>query len=260
MKKVIFTLTFAILFAGYSYGGMGAIIASWPAPLYNKVNGIAFDGEYVWLNNGAAETRGVLKCTTNGSLVNEIGFAFHGWGPAFGLTFDGVYLWTVFHQPVGTPKYDHFAKYTTAGSLVDAFWTHNYNYYYSSIAVTWDGEYLWTDEYLREKNKPDAGKYATTGTLVATFTVAGVWGTDAAYYNNQLWTGGPDNYVYGMNVGASTYVASFAAPGGSCGAVGFDGEYLWTADKNTPQYIYKVDIDVVDVEPGSFGKIKGLYR
>jgi len=42
--------------------------------------------------------------------------------------------------------------------------------------------------------------------------------------------------------------------------VGFDGEYLWTADANSPQYIYKVDIDVVDVAPGSFGKIKGIYR
>jgi hypothetical protein len=42
--------------------------------------------------------------------------------------------------------------------------------------------------------------------------------------------------------------------------VGFDGNYLWTADANRPQYIYKVDIDVVDVEPGSFGKIKGMFR
>jgi hypothetical protein len=63
-----------------------------------------------------------------------------------------------------------------------------------------------------------------------------------------------------MNIGASTYVASFAAPGGSCAAVGFDGEYLWTADRNTPQYIYKVDIDVVDVAPASVGKVKALYR
>jgi hypothetical protein len=62
-----------------------------------------------------------------------------------------------------------------------------------------------------------------------------------------------------MNI-AGGLVASFPAPGGSCKAVGFDGEYLWTADANTPQYIYKVDIDVVDVAPASFGKIKGMFR
>jgi hypothetical protein len=53
---------------------------------------------------------------------------------------------------------------------------------------------------------------------------------------------------------------ALAAPGGSCGAVGFDGEYLWTADKNRRQYIYKVDIDVVDVAAASVGRVKALYR
>jgi hypothetical protein len=86
------------------------------------------------------------------------------------------------------------------------------------------------------------------------------WNTAAGYYNQQLWAGGDDGYIYGMAIGASTLAGSFAAPGGSCAAVGFDGEYLWTADKNMPQYIYKVDIDVVDVEPASVGKVKALFR
>jgi hypothetical protein len=85
--------------------------------------------------------------------------------------------------------------------------------------------------------------------------------TDAGYYHNQLWHAGPapGTYIFGSGIGGPL-VASFGAPGGSCAAVGFDGEYLWTADRNTPQYIYKVDIDVVDVNPGSFGKIKGMFR
>jgi len=84
------------------------------------------------------------------------------------------------------------------------------------------------------------------------------WGTAGAYYNHQIWAGG-GAYVYGMVIGGAL-VASFPAPGGSVRAVGFDGEYLWTADANIPQYFYKVDIDVVDVEPDSFGKIKGIFR
>ncbi len=70
---------------------------------------------------------------------------------------------------------------------------------------------------------------------------------------------GAGAYIYGMNI-AGPLVGSFPVPGGPCRAVGFDGNYLWTADGNTPQYIYKVDIDGVDVEPGSFGKINGMYR
>ena len=258
MKKAITIVTLTTTSAVLAYAGMGDVLTSWLAPgTYPRVNGIAFEGEYIWLKHYGCEGGGVLKCTKSGSVIREIAFPFHGYGPSFGLAFDGAYLWTIYHQPVGIDRCDHYVKYTTNGSVADVFWAHKYPVYYPSRGVSWDGQYLWTDERL---GVVKAGKYTTTGTLVGTFAVAGVWRTDAAYYNNQLWTGGPNEYVYGMNIGASTFVASFAAPGGSCDAVGFDGEYLWTADKNTPQYIYKLDIDVVDVNPGSFGKIKGLYR
>ncbi len=260
MRTAITVTTLITTLAALGYAGMGDVITSWQAPgPYYRVNGIAFEGEYIWLNNGAGESKGVFKCTTAGSVIKEMGFPYHGWGPAFALTFDGTYLWTIFHQPVGTIIYDCYVKYTTTGSFAGDFVTHNQIYYYPSIAVSWDGQYLWTDE-TRKGSEIRAGKYTTTGTLVGTFAVGSVWGTDAAYYNNQLWTGGPNNYVYGMNIGASTFVASFAAPGGSCRAVGFDGDYLWTADRNRPQHIYKVDIDVVDVAPASVGRVKALYR
>jgi hypothetical protein len=260
MNMLITVITLTITLATLGNAGIGDVISSWPSPKYPNniiINGITFEGEYIWIKSIDAETNAVLKCTKSGSLVNEVGFPYHGWGYSYGLAYDGTYLWTIYHQPYGPVRLDYYVKYTTNGSETGAFGIH-YGYGGYSISVSWDGQYLWTDERFYTPMK--AGKYTAAGSLVATFAVPGVWRTDAAYYNNQLWTGGPDDYVYGMNVGASTYVASFAAPGGSCGAVGFDGEYLWTADKNTPQYIYKVDIDVVDVEPGSFGKIKGLYR
>jgi hypothetical protein len=260
MKQVAITITLAVLFAPVAFAGMGDVLTSWQTPgPYYRVNGIAFEGEYIWLNNGAGESKGVFKCTKAGSVIKEMGFPYHGWGPAFALAFDGVYLWTIFHPPVGTNKYDHYVKYTTTGSEAGHFVAHSEILYWSSDSVSWDGQYLWTDEN-RKGVETKAGKYTTAGTLVGTFAVPQVWRTDAAYYNNQLWTGGPNDYVYGMNIGASTFVASFAAPGGSCAGTAFDGEYLWTADRNKPQYIYKVDIEVVDVNPDSLGKIKGLYR
>ena len=81
---------------------------------------------------------------------------------------------------------------------------------------------------------------------------------DMAYYKRQLWYCS-DSLIFGVTLNGSI-VGSFNAPGGWAVSTAFDGEYLWTADKNMPQYIYKVDIDVVDVEPDSFGKIKGIYR
>jgi hypothetical protein len=258
MKKITATLAAATVFAAPAYAGMGDVLTSWQAPLYNDVNGIAFEGEYIWLNNAAGETKGVFKCTKAGSVIKEMGFPYHGWGPAYALTFDGEYLWTIFHPPVGPVKYDNYAKYTTKGSYAGGFATHRYPLYYPSRAVSWDGQYLWTDERLSEVT---AGKYTTAGSLVGTFSVPGKWGTDAAYYNDQLWYGTtyPYDTVFGGVIGGDV-VASFAAPGGSCYAVGFDGEYLWTADRNKPQYIYKVDIEVVGVAPASVGKVKALYR
>ncbi len=55
-------------------------------------------------------------------------------------------------------------------------------------------------------------------------------------------------------------VASFAVPGdGYAAGTTFDGEYLWLINRDN-KWVYQIDIDVVGVNPGSFGKIKGLYR
>ena len=237
---------------------MGEVLASWPSPKYPNAmdaNGITFDGGYIWIKGSMAESSGVLRCTTTGSLVNEITFPYHGYGKSNGLAFDGQYLWTIYHQ-MQQEQWDHYVRYTTTGSEVSAFVAHRTPPYLDSRAVTWDGQYIWTDERL---STITAGKYTTAGSLLGTFAMPFGWATDGAYYNGQIWSGS-GAYIYGTVIGASTLVGSFSAPGGSCRAVGFDGEYLWTADANTPQYIYKVDIDVVDVEPGSFGKIKGMYR
>jgi hypothetical protein len=261
MRTAVTVITLTVgLAASASYGAFGDILSSWPSPKYPATmdaNGLAFEGEYIWIKGVSSYSSGVLKCTKAGSLVNEIGFTYHAMDVTDGLAFDGIYLWTIYHLPNGTPTYDCYYKFTTNGSYAGGFRTHPGTSGYS-ISLSWDGQCLWTDERYHSPIK--AEKYTTAGSLVGTFAIAPNWNTAAGYYNHQLWAGGDDGYIYGMAIGASTLAGSFAAPGGSCAAVGFDGEYLWTADKNTPQYIYKVDIDVVDVEPDSFGKIKGIYR
>ncbi len=261
MKKSISTLTLALVLATAGHATMGAVLTSWPAPTstFNRVNGIAFEGEYVWVKDRVCEVGGVVKCTKSGSVLKEINFPFHGFLDSSGLAFDGTYLWTIHRQPVAT-KYDYYVQYTTTGSEVSHFVAHPFGFA-RSACISWDGQYLWTDERQIGRERPDASKYTTNGTFVASFAMAAYIATDAGYYHNQLWHAGlrPGTYIYGSGIGG-TVVASFAAPGGSCWAVGFDGEYLWTADRNTPQYIYKVDIEVVDVAPASVGRVKALYR
>jgi hypothetical protein len=258
MKNVVKITIVAFLLPAAGDAGIGEVLSSWPAPENIVANGIAFEGEYIWLKHGTCEYGRVFKCAKSGSVVKEISFPFHAMEISYGLAFDGTYLWTIYHEPVAT-RYDYYVQYTTTGSEVKCFALIRWPVYRRSICLSWDGQYLWTDEW--RGSTVYAGKYSTGGSLLSTFTIPNVWATDAAYYNNQLWYGGPQPWdtIYGGVIGGAV-VGSFPAPGGSCYAVGFDGEYLWTADRNTPQYIYKVDIDVVDVNPGSFGKIKGLYR
>jgi len=55
-------------------------------------------------------------------------------------------------------------------------------------------------------------------------------------------------------------VASFPVPGGGEAAgTTFDGRYLWLIN-GTNNWVYQIDIDVVGVNPDSFGKIKGLFK
>jgi hypothetical protein len=261
MKQVAITMTLGVMFAPVANAGMGDVLTSWPAPgEYTVINGIAFEGDYIWLKDRDCGFGGVVKCTTSGSVIKEIGFPFRGTAESNGLAFDGNYLWTIYFPLPGPVRYDFYVKYTTTGSEAGVFAVHPDILYLPSVSVSWDGQYVWTDERRKGVDKK-AGKYTTAGSLLGTFSVPGKWGTDAAYYNDQLWYGTsyPYDTVFGGVIGGDV-VASFPAPGGSCYAVGFDGEYLWTADRNRPQYIYKVDIEVVAVAPASVGKIKTLYR
>jgi hypothetical protein len=65
--------------------------------------------------------------------------------------------------------------------------------------------------------------------------------------------------MYNVTTSGSV-VASFPVPGGGEAAgTTFDGQYLWLIN-DTNNWVYQIDIDVVGMNPGSFGKIKALFR
>ena len=235
--------------------GLGDVLASWETPYPSRdFNGIAYDGEYVWVKHSLSDTQWVFRCTKTGSVVAEIAFpypapAYH----SYGLTFDGAYLWTIYHY-WHIPYYDDYRKYTTTGSYAGGF---SRPYIWGSEALTWDGQYIFTEFPM---GGDPAAKYTTTGSLIASFPMPVRICSDIAYYRRQLWYYGGGGFVYGVTLNGSV-TASFPAPGGRCNSAAFDGEYLWTLGANSyPQYVYKVDIDVVGVAPASLGRVKALYR
>jgi hypothetical protein len=250
MKTALVVTALAVALPLVSEAALGEVLASWKTPWPSRgANGIAHDGEYIWVKNGNSYEGLVFKCTTTGSVVTEIAFPYPA--PSFysyGMTFDGEYLWTIYQYWRSMGSHDDYRKYTTTGSYAGGFVGHPF--YYGSMAVTWSGEHIFT----HFPRRPIVEKYTTAGTLVATFPLAVGGGSDWAYYKRQLWSYGVGGLIYGVTLNGSV-VASFPAPGGRCHGTAFDA-----IDHQYPQWVYKVDIDVVGVAPASVGRIKALFR
>jgi hypothetical protein len=256
MRTTAAITVLALMIPPAAEAAVGDVIASWETPKPGGgFNGIAYDGEYVWVKNCLSDSGWVYRCTFYGRVVSQIGLPYSS--PSYfsyGLTYDGEYLWTNY-QYNKFPICDNYRQYTTTGSYMQEFVLHVW-YGSQSRVVTWDGLYLWTDT-------PDhryAEKVSTAGSVVARKPMPLEMASDAAYYRRQLWYYGGDGLVYGVTLNGSV-AASFPAPGGSCDGAAFDGEYLWTLGGTSyPQYVYKVDIGVVGVAPASVGRVKALFR
>jgi hypothetical protein len=256
MRTTTAIIVLALALPAVAGAGLGDVLASWQVPpgqIY--VNGIAWVGDIIYLKGKNPEYEGIriTKCNPRGSLLSTFHLVWRGYLPRYGLTFDGTYLWTIEQDYLNTVPIDVCERYTTTGSAAGGFCPHPY--YWGSIALTTDGEYI----YTHFPRKPIIEKHTPSGTLVASYSLPILPYSDMVYYKRQLWYYGWGDLVYGVALNGSV-AASFPAPGGSCDGTAFDGEYLWTIDRNNPQYVYKVDIDVVGVAPASLGRVKAIFR
>jgi hypothetical protein len=238
MLKIVVITLIGLSFAAGAFGAFGDVISSFAHPPGVGTAGLAWDGTCLWFAGQPSSV--FLRGTTDGSIVSSFNI---GGTYSFikGLTFDGVYLWCSDAHPTQSIYYYRF---TTNGSLVDWFGAGGFG-----PGVTWESPYLWCGP----------AKFTTNGSFVASFPAPFVLGTDLGWYGHKLWCGGPGNYMYNVTTNGSA-VASFPVPGGGEAAgTTFDGQYLWLIN-DTNNWVYQIDIDVVGVDPGSMGKIKGLYR
>jgi hypothetical protein len=239
MFKIIITTLTGLFIVAPAFSGFGEVVSSFPVPPKTGTRGLAWDGAYLWFagephpffvrTNRAGSTVGSFKIGATYTYIE-------------GLTSDGEYLWYSWHE-LGRGYY--YYRINTGGSLVGSFM---YSWPYGTGGLTFESPYLWCG----------AAKYTTTGSLVATFNSSIGLG-DLGWYGHKLWAGGADKRIYNITTTGSI-VASFAVPGdGHAAGKTFDGEYLWLINRDN-KWVYQVDIDVVGMNPGSFGKIKGLYR
>jgi hypothetical protein len=230
----------ALLFAPAAFGAFGDVVSSFPHNGTTGTSGLGWDGTYLWFAGQPAKH--FIRTTTTGSFVGS--FNIGGtYSYIRGLTFDGEYLWFSWWDLTWGYSY---TRLTTTGSYVSHFSGLPSRF---GPGGTWESPYLWCG----------TGKFTTGGSLVASFNPPFTLATDLGWYGHKLWCGGPGNYVYNVTTSGSV-VASFPVPGGGEAAgTTFDGQYLWLIN-DTNNWVYQIDIDVVGMNPGSFGKIKGLYR
>jgi hypothetical protein len=219
------------------YAGMGDVVSSFRHPGRTGTAGLCWDGAYLWFAGQPASR--FVRTTTTGSFVGsfDIGGTY---SYVRGLTFDGVYLWFSWGDIVLGYDYN---RITTTGSFISCFGGPDYP------GVAYEGPYLWCGPT----------KVTTGGSFVASFRPPFKMETDQGWYGHKLWLGGPGNHMYNVTTRGSV-AASFPVPGGGTAAgTTFDGQYLWLINE-TNNWVYQIDIDVVGINPGSMGTIKGLYR
>jgi hypothetical protein len=223
--------------AATAFGGFGDMVSSFPHPGGVGLYGLAWDGSYLWFAGQPASV--FLRTNTTGSIVGsfDIGATYTY---IRGLTFDGAYLWYSWGDIV---MGYHYNRTTTTGSFVGCFGGPDYP------GVAYDSTYLWCGP----------AKFTTGGSFVASFRRPFKMETDQGWYGHKLWLGGPGNHMYNVTTRGSV-AASFPVPGGGAAeGTAFDGEYLWVINRDN-KWVYRIDIDVVAVDPASMGKVKAIYR
>jgi hypothetical protein len=225
--------------AGPVLGAFGEVVSSFALPPGPGTSGLAWDGAYLWVAGEPYDR--FLRINKSGLIVGSFDLG-STYSYIEGLTHDGEYLWYSWHE-LGRGYY--YYRINTAGSVVNSFM---YTWPYGKGGLTWDSPYLWCGP----------AKYTTVGSLVATFSPPFDL-SDLGWYGHKLWSGGPNKHMYNITTDGSV-VASFPVPGdANASAAAFDGQYLWLINP-TNKYVYQIDIDVVGMNAGSMGKIKGLYR
>jgi hypothetical protein len=236
LKKFSLLLIFGLLYAGLmaQISREWTVVATFQIP--GKAAGLAWDGTYLY--------SGLYSSPGDDNLIYRIdpadgSYTLQCAGPfvqAYGLTFDGTYLWTTDHpnssQPANAIQFDMSGGQVSTFSLPTT--------YMSGIA--WDNNRFWACAY----NNPDGMTYklTSTGGIITQFPTPNLQPWDICKENDFLWVVDYNaNMIYKTDTLGNT-LESHPSVGTKPAGIVFDGQYLWYCDgeSQAQSTLYKIDL------------------
>jgi hypothetical protein len=210
------------------------VAASYQIP--GKASGLAWDGTYLYSGLYAApgDDNLIYKIDpSDGSYVLQCAGPFTS---AYGLTFDGTYLWTTDHPNSSNPAVA--IQFDMSGGQVSSF---NLPATYMS-GIAWDDNRFWTCCYYN----PDGMVYRLTssGGIITQFVSPNNQPWDICRENNNLWIADYNaNMIYKTDT-LGNVLESHPSVGIKPSGITFDGQYLWYCDGelSTESTLYKIDL------------------
>jgi len=209
------------------------VVASYQIP--GKASGLAWDGTYLY--------SGLYSAPDDDNLIYKIDpadgtYTLQCAGPfvsAYGLTFDGTYLWTTDHPNSSQPA--NAIQFNMSGGQVSTFALPTT--YMSGIA--WDNSSFWACAYYN----PDGMTYKlnSTGGIITQFPTPNLQPWDICKQNEFLWVVDYNaSMIYKTDTLGNT-LESHPSVGLKPSGITFDGQYLWYCDGELQDQstLYKVD-------------------
>ncbi len=211
------------------------VVDSFPSHVVYYSMGLAFDGLYLWNNEGLS-TRWFGRMDTLGNLINSF-------NPTSGnrdLTFDGQYLWATDWNDQQVCKYD------TANCTIIASYSPPFGGRPNGMA--WDGNYLWLGEEGGRIYQVDS-----TMTLIRSIPAPYTQSFNPrglAFDGVDLWVGCQSiGTIFRIDTISGTILEQFNSPNGAFQqGLTWDGRYLWSTGGPQPVLIYKIDTQPVGIE------------
>lgn len=203
--------------------------------IHDHASGLAYDGHSIWYGRYGTYGERIYKFdTVLGQVVDSLDLGTSNLDDAYGMTWDGQYLWVTNH--VGA---DFTLQIDTLGSIISSF--QNPSDYMSGLA--WNGSELYMGDYYN----PDGAIYRVTasGTILENFPAPDTQPWDLAWDGSTLWMCDYwSDWIYQIDPVTHQVLYSFLTPITEPAGITWDGSYLWVCDEGqgySLDHLYKID-------------------
>ena len=233
--SALVALTTCLVQAGNRGIGGWTIVASYPIP--EGASGLAWDGTNLYCGIYGVDGGRIYRIDPSTGVYTPQYIGDHE--DAFGLTYDGQYLWTT----------DHPGSSSSPATALQLDWNGNIinqfdmpDHYMSGIA--YDKGDFWVSRYY-----PDPGhlyKVNASGTVLDQFDGPDDQPWDLTIENGNIWIAdywGDTLYCVDLNTGS--VISSNQSEGEDPAGIVWDGQYLWYCDNGDnwdEDILYKVDL------------------